>query len=468
MKKGLTLLLCILVWISTLAMDGSIARAASNVFKDIPSNHRAYKEISYLAQGKIVSGDTKGYFKPKNNVTRAEFAAMLGRALGFDGTKQKTSFRDVGAGNFASGYIQQATKQKIISGYPDGTFRPNGLITRGEVATMICRAFGYSTNNTSAGSAKALVSLGISSETTANFGTASRATREASAVFIVRAINYTYRTKQHISFSSQRIVKVDSLNIRTGPSTLYNKVGTLKNNEKVSLGYRVGSWALIKGSSGVIGFVHESYLSSSSETVAPPANNTGNTSLSSQTIVIDPGHGGTDPGAVGFGLKEKDVVLDTGKRLKSLFSKTPFNIKMTRETDVFVTLQGRVAFAKNAKANTFISIHTNAGGGTGSETYYYGKAANPNVTASMKLAQFIQARLTSALSTTNRGEKHGDLHVLRENTMPAVLVELAFIDTKADNAKLASPSYRQKAAQAIYYGTLDYYKYKGFNVAKYY
>ena len=72
------------------------------------------------------------------------------------------------------------------------------------------------------------------------------------------------------------------------------------------------------------------------------------------------------------------------------------------------------------------------------------------------------------MGTKDRGVKHGDYHVLRENTMPAVLVELGFIDNASDNEKLASTTYRQKAAQAIYYGILDYYKANGYNVSQYY
>ncbi|MFS0783068.1 N-acetylmuramoyl-L-alanine amidase [Bacillus sp. 1P06AnD] len=473
MKKALILLLCTLLVLPMAAMGNkNPVKAASTSFKDIPSNHKAYKEIMFLAQGKITTGDINGYFNPKNNVTRAEFSAFLGRALNFDGTKKKTAFKDVGSSNFASGYIQEATQKNIISGYKDGTFKPSGNVTRGEMALMICRALGYSSNNTTAGALNKLVSLGIAPSGSVGTG---KALREDTAIYLARAINYKLRTKQNITFSGTQSVKADTLNVRSGPSTLYNSIGSLKYNETVSVGYKVGSWTLVKSKSQLVGFVSNAYLSSSDNsgnsggTVTPPSNggNSG-TSLASQTLVIDPGHGGTDPGGIGYGLKEKDIVLDTGIRLRNYLSKTPLNVKMTRDTDVFVTLQGRVTFAKNVKANTFVSIHTNAGGGTGSETYYYGKASNPNVTDSKKLADCIQARLTAALGTKDRGEKHGDLHVLRENSMPAVLVELAFIDTKADNALLGSPTYRQKAAQGIYYGILDYYKSKGFNVSKYY
>ncbi len=463
--KAVKLLLCFLLALSTVLTVGQTKSEAATSFKDISSKHRAYKEITYLGEGDIVTGDTKGNYVPNRTVTRGEAAAMIGRALNLNGTKRATSFKDVGAGNFASGYIQSAVDKKILSGYGDGTFKPYATVTRGEMAVMIAKAFGYSYGNTVSGAANALKTRGIAQGVTAtSFGADLNLIRADFAVFLARSIDYTLRTKPTITFSGTKYVDVDSLNVRKGPSTKYGVVGALKNNTKVEIGYSVGTWTLIK-SGNTIGFVANSYLksniSSGSDSSTSP--------LASQVLVIDPGHGGKDSGAVGYGLTEKYVVLDTGLRLKKLLANTPFTVKYTRETDVFLELSERVAIAKNAKANAFVSIHANAfnGSASGSETYYYGpaaKTANPNVADSKLLATKIQDRLTTAMGTKDRGEKHGDYHVLRENTMPAVLVELAFIDNKTDNDKLASPTYRQKAAQAIYYGILDYYKAKGFNV----
>lgn len=476
MKSFMKIFLCVLVFLPGALMYNTPRTAAATSFKDISASHRSYKEIMYLAQGKITTGNAKGCFEPSKKVTRAEFAAMIGRTLGLNGTKRKTKFRDVGVNNFASGYIQEAVDRGIISGYPGGVFKPNGLVTRGEMAIIICRAFGYSFNNTTNGAGKVLIYKGIDKAMSdGTFGTARQGTREETAIFIARAVDYRLRLKPTSAFNSTSYVNTSSLNIRKGPSTNYSVVGSVKNKEKVSVTYKVGNWTMIKSKNNVIGFVSTAYL-----TNVPPSSPEGNTgnnntgsSLASQVLVIDPGHGGKDAGAVGYNLTEKYVVLDTGLRLKQLLAKTPFNVKYTRQTDVFIELSQRVAIAKNAKANAFVSIHSNAANGnaSGSETYYYGpasKTANPNVAASQLLAKKIQKRLVAAMGTKDRGDKHGDYHVLRENSMPAVLVELGFIDNKADNAKLASPTYRQKAAQAIYYGILDYYGAKGFNVAKYY
>jgi len=166
-------------------------------------------------------------------------------------------------------------------------------------------------------------------------------------------------------------------------------------------------------------------------------------------------------------LFEKNVNLDTALKVKALLAKTPVKIVMTRDGDTYPTLSERVDIAKKANGNAFISIHSNAfnGSASGIETFFYGASYNPHVSDSKMLATAIQKRLLAIGETKNRGVKVGNLHVLRENNMPATLVELGFIDHAGDNAKLKSDAWRQSAAQAIYWGILDYYKQKGFNVS---
>lgn len=226
-------------------------------------------------------------------------------------------------------------------------------------------------------------------------------------------------------------------------------------------------------------------------------------SPSIKTIVLDPGHGGKDTGAIGIGgLKEKDVVLDVGKRVESLFNElTPYKVYLTRSTDVFIPLGERPAFAIRKKANAFVSIHANSGSSSASglETYYYGiksnkismnsaqasainnpffqkestaltpssSKTNPYITDSKLLANFIQKRMVAAYNLKDRGAGHGNFQVIRANRMPAVLTEIGFITNKNDSSKLNSPYFRQIAAEAIYMGILDYFEYKGSNVANY-
>ena len=115
--------------------------AQAATFKDVSSNYTFSREVNYLTGKGIISGYPDGTFRPNESVTRAAAAIMIGRALGLDGTQRKTKFPDVGASSVASGYIQSAVEAGIISGFTDGTFRPSETVTRGQLAIFLSRAF---------------------------------------------------------------------------------------------------------------------------------------------------------------------------------------------------------------------------------------------------------------------------------------------------------------------------------------
>jgi N-acetylmuramoyl-L-alanine amidase len=449
-----------------LSLSATLSQAAVS-FGDVPSGFRAYKEISYLAEGQVVSGDN-GKFYPAREVTRAEAAAMIGRAINLTGTKQATKFTDVPLQNFASGYIQSAVDQGIITGYSDGTFRPYNSVTRGEMALLINRAFGYEGKKDVYVAADVLKRMGIAQGITAdNFGYEQKIKRADFSVFLARAINYKLRLYPTISYQQDYYVNQEFLNVRTGSNVYFKKIGELELGAKVQATYKVGSWTYIK-TDEFEGFVNGLYLS---ETVVESASDTPTEPhpISTQSIVIDPGHGGKDPGASGLGIREKDVVLATGLKLKPILEQLPIEVTLTRESDVFIPLADRVAKAKAVNADIFVAIHANAlnGSAHGTETYYYAAASNPYTADSKLLASKIQSRLVKAWNTYDRGIDDGNFHVLRENTMPAVLVELGFIDQVQDNAKLKSAYWQQLAAEAIYQGILDYYQAKGFDTTEF-
>ncbi|MFJ7976567.1 N-acetylmuramoyl-L-alanine amidase [Peribacillus sp. NPDC096379] len=465
MKKT-KLLLSIVLLISLWIPLGGSKVHASNTFTDISQNHRAYNEITYLATGDIVSGSLNGRFNPNDLVTRDQAAAMIGRALELNGQQRPTEFKDVGSGNFASGYIQSAVDKKILSGYGGGIFRPAAVVSRGEMAVMISKAFGYEFGGTLSGAANALMSIGIAQGmTNGSFGADHSLTRMDFSIFLARAINPKLRVNSSVTFSNELFVTSSSLNVRSGPTTKYPVVASVANGASVKSAHKVGNWIYIQ-TGAKEGFVSGSYVSSSVD--APPASSP----LADKTIVIDPGHGGTDPGAVGFGLYEKTVVLDTALKVKQLLKQTPFDVQLTREKDVYISKDNRSAFANNLKADIFVSIHANSvndSSANGTETYYYKSAAtNTRITESAELAKAIQARLIEAWNLRDREVKTAEYVVLKKTNMPAVLAELGFISNASDNEKLASPSWRQKAADAIFLGILDYYKGNGYDVKKYY
>lgn len=176
---------------------------------------------------------------------------------------------------------------------------------------------------------------------------------------------------------------------------------------------------------------------------------------SAQTrIVIDPGHGGTDPGGVGNGLQEKNIVLDVSTRFRTLLNADSADTRgggnwtalMTRSSDVFVSLSARAAYSNNQGANRFMSIHSNAFSNTsanGTETFSFSEGST-----GAALRNLVQAEMIAAWGLTNRGNKTANFAVLRDTAAPAVLHELAFITNASDAAKLGSATERQKAAVA--------------------
>ncbi|MGD2085645.1 MAG: N-acetylmuramoyl-L-alanine amidase [Candidatus Aminicenantes bacterium] len=221
-----------------------------------------------------------------------------------------------------------------------------------------------------------------------------------------------------------------------------------------------------------------------------------------RTICLDPGHGGSDLGAVGRSeLLEKNITLKVAKKLKVLIeSKLGLHVVMTRESDEEVSLNSRVAKANNQKAQIFISIHVNSSyrkAASGPETYYvslkatdkdafllsqkensafkeefdklasddelkmilWDMAQNEYIKKSAKLADFIQYELNILMHTRNRGVKQAPFRVLMRAAMPAILVEIAFVSNYSEEKKLKDDAFLGKVAAALYKGISKYIYY---------
>lgn len=165
-------------------------------------------------------------------------------------------------------------------------------------------------------------------------------------------------------------------------------------------------------------------------------------------IVIDPGHGGSDPGAVGpNGLKEAHVNLAVALKLAKMLQKAGLEVKLTRTSDTSLELKPRCDMANAWKADYFISIHCNAAANAqaqGTETYCLQLGGKGEI-----LAKAVQAELVAATGRANRGVKTANYYVLRKTKMPAVLVELAFISNAEEERLLGNPDYQEKCATAI-------------------
>ena len=214
--------------------------------------------------------------------------------------------------------------------------------------------------------------------------------------------------------------------------------------------------------------------------------------LSVKTIVIDPGHGGKDPGAVSQARQEKQIVLSLSKTLHDILVKKGYNVRLTRETDVFLPIRKRTQFAIDQKADLFVSIHANGSTfrkAAGIETYYLALASDESAritamrenagaeynmkelealagrilkesksTESRRLAQLIQAQLISGKQVKDRGVKHAPMVILIGTKVPAVLVEVGFISNPTEGKKLTTKVYQRQLATSIAKGIEQYIK----------
>lgn len=202
------------------------------------------------------------------------------------------------------------------------------------------------------------------------------------------------------------------------------------------------------------------------------------------SVVVDPGHGGHDPGTSHFGLREKNLNLDICRRLRAVLRQDGFSPVMTRETDQFIPLSNRPGMANRLGADLFVSVHVNANRNrnvSGAEVYYPRESvvsssaqwppsisredvSIPSLTIkqilwdlvltrtrshSRRLASAIGRSLREGLGVHCRGPKAARFVVLREAWMPAVLVEVGFVTNRSEAQRLGSSEYRQAVAEAI-------------------
>jgi len=218
--------------------------------------------------------------------------------------------------------------------------------------------------------------------------------------------------------------------------------------------------------------------------------------LEVRSVVIDPGHGGADPGATASGVAEKDVTLDVARRLRTLLVAEKIAVSLTREGDTTLSLRDRVVLANSKKADLFVSIHVNSLPAVkekrGVETYFLGTTTDPHVERlaldenrtsgytmadfrrllegvladsrqgeSRKFAEAVQGGLVTSLRPVvprlqDRGVRSAPFVVLIATEMPGILAEVATVSNEEEARHLGDPAYRQQIARALSTGILAY------------
>ncbi|NCD31955.1 MAG: N-acetylmuramoyl-L-alanine amidase [Spartobacteria bacterium] len=195
-------------------------------------------------------------------------------------------------------------------------------------------------------------------------------------------------------------------------------------------------------------------------------------------VLLDPGHGGNDPGAIGLGnIKEKDVVLDIARQTAKILKKQGIRVDMTRDRDTYVSLADRCRKVKSTRADVFVSIHLNATdnqSAEGCETYIMTAAGHESTHssgsnkkrladsgnrydgASMVLGYYLHRGLTQIWKDNDRGLKRARYYVLKKAECPAALVECGFLSNDSDRSRLKSAARRHQIAEVLAEGISDY------------
>jgi N-acetylmuramoyl-L-alanine amidase len=177
-------------------------------------------------------------------------------------------------------------------------------------------------------------------------------------------------------------------------------------------------------------------------------------SLVGKTICVDAGHGGHSSGAKGLDNLEKDLCLQMCLSLQRELEQRGARVIMTRDADVFVSLEGRCIIANNANADLFISIHLNStptrNSASGTETYWH-------TPQSQRLARALHRRVVGSFKGEDRGIRNRAFYVIRNTEMPSVLLEVGFINHKTDEALLAQGVFQSRLAESLTRGVLDFF-----------
>lgn len=240
-----------------------------------------------------------------------------------------------------------------------------------------------------------------------------------------------------------------AINVRTGPGIDYRPVTLAKRQRSQIIGEHNG-WLHVRLSDHRTGWVASWLMNNKTK----PAS-----SLAEATVVIDPGHGGQDTGAEmspntnNPAKMEKTYTLKVAKLVADDMRRQGARVILTRDNDRFVDLKPRPALAESIHADAFVSIHFDSSPhqneGTGVTTYYYHQGQ------SLALARAVSPQFNN-LALENHGVDFGDFLVIRDNSRPAILCELGYINSSHDARKIKSRTYQQRAAGDITTGVADY------------
>ncbi|CAG9619457.1 SH3 domain-containing protein [Sutcliffiella rhizosphaerae] len=250
------------------------------------------------------------------------------------------------------------------------------------------------------------------------------------------------------------VIVDDATNIRSAPSTTANVVLRANKGEEFEIAGVEDNWYKIKLSDGSDAFV-AGWIVTTKGSTNKISRAGAEQYLANKVIVIDPGHGGRDVGAIGAsGTYEKELTLRTSQLLHDKLRAAGAKVHMTRQADTSVPLHTRPQMANYYQADAFISVHYDSlddSSVTGTTTYYYSNSDE-------SLAESVHSALTQYIHLRDRGYRQENYLVLRESMRPSLLLELGYISNRGEEMTIKSGDFQERASTAIYQGLAQYFK----------
>ncbi|WP_349407988.1 SH3 domain-containing protein [Pseudalkalibacillus sp. SCS-8] len=248
----------------------------------------------------------------------------------------------------------------------------------------------------------------------------------------------------------------DGTNLRSGPSTSHPVIHRGDMGDQFPLVAKVGDWYKIRLENNKEAYVAGWIVSVAGSSLPGVSHPTVGDHLRGKTIVLDPGHGGHDSGAVGvaYGSLEKDLNLKVGLAVAAKLQAAGAKVILTRTDHRYVSLHHRVTLSHMHNADAFISLHFNSStfpSARGINSFYYSK------TKDTKLATSIQDEIVRQTGLSDRGVLFGNYQVLRTNNRPSVLLELGFLSNSQEEHYIRTSTYMDKSAHGIYRGLAQYF-----------
>ncbi len=434
-------------------------------FIDVPITASYYKAVDKLSNAGVIQGRGDGAFAPGDNTTRAEFCAFLARANGYNANyyqPKELPFPDVDEEGWAYPYISFCYENGYVNGMEDGTFCPGNYVTDEQAIKMVVCSSGVGDETlTKVGPKWYSGYVNVAQKYNLLNGTRMRVSNSANRAFVAQVVYNAMLVGGGVNGNSQDAVHVGNTGVKPTPVPedlgepvdAPEELKEQEENDKSSVKEDEEEENKKEPEDA-----KDNKKPATSKPVKKPVKTDGTI-----LVVLDPGHNydTTDTGATGNGLKEQDITYLIASKVKPLLERNGFQVVMTRnsltenvsEESVSDSLRKRADIANEAGADMFLSIHCNAGGAEGTETYYYDKSDD-----GVYLAEAIQEQVVETVGLKDRGVRTAGFAVLRYTDMVAALLETGFIDDKEDAAVLGSSGGQQLFAEGIARGICAYFE----------